>query len=68
MPQKNVSSSTTLKTTVMLRIAVWLPTISLFEVKCRIIHKAIKTDCLNKIRTQLNEYDVVAIDEGQFFP
>lgn len=52
----------------MLRIAVWLPTISLFEVKCRIIHKAIKTDCLNKIRTQLNEYDVVAIDEGQFFP
>lgn len=38
-----------------------------FLIKCRITHKALKASKLNDIKNQATKYDVVGIDEGQFF-
>ena len=45
----------------------WLPTISTIIDNLSQIRKAIKTSNLEDVSAVVNDYDVVAVDEGQFF-
>lgn len=46
---------------------LWQLMISKSLIKSRITHKALKASKLNDIKNQAINYDVVGIDEGQFF-
>ena len=67
MPKRTVSSSTTCMTTDIPAKTSWPPTIGNPFNKLRQTHKALKTAKLNQIKEKAIHYDVVGIDEGQFF-
>ena len=43
------------------------PTTGILIPLCRQTHKAIKTNSLKEVKAKAREFDVVAVDEGQFF-
>ena len=46
---------------------MWPPMTSIHLNMCRMMYKSVKVDKLEKIANQVGDYDVVAIDQGQFF-
>lgn len=67
MPKRNVSSLITLMTTDISRMhACPLMTSNSFFI-ARMTEKAIKTSNLDDILDHARNFDVIAIDEGQFF-
>lgn len=69
MPKRNALSLTTLMTTGTLRMLVCPPMTSKnFFILFRMTEKAIKTSNLQEIIEHARKFEVIAIDEGQFFP
>lgn len=67
MPKRTVSSLTTCMITDIPTKMSWLLTTGNPFNKLRQTHKALKTAKLNEIKEKASHYDVVGIDEGQFF-
>ncbi len=65
--KKVASSSTTFMTIDIQKKIAWRPMISNFAFYFRVTKKAVKTSSLEAVKELADKYDVVGIDEGQFF-